>query len=36
VLHANGQAKRNGNGASKSLGQPVASATKAIVPDIES
>jgi excinuclease ABC subunit A len=36
VLHANGQAKRNGNGASKSSGQPVASATGAAVSDIES
>jgi len=36
VLKANGQAKRNGNGASKSSGQPVASATGAAVSDIES
>jgi excinuclease ABC subunit A len=36
VLHANGQAKRNGNGASKSSDQPVASATGAAVSDIES
>jgi len=35
VLKANGQAKRNGNGASKSSGQPVASATGAAASDIE-
>jgi len=35
VLHANDQAKRSGNGASKSSGQPVASATGAAVSDIE-
>jgi excinuclease ABC subunit A len=35
VLKANGQAKRNGNGASKSSGQPVASATGAAASDVE-